>query len=322
VNVRDLAASDAALVDRLVDEYPFKTYRNYRILPRRRQSDVMRAEIARAQETPASFGAVADDGRDCAVAVARPLAWDSEFFGVAMGRIEYVLRSRAASAKAVQAAIDAALERFSAAGIRHVSVKIDVADADGVAAVEEAGFRLMDALVTYIAHPKRAAMSRVKEVGRVRPFQPADADQLLDITQEAYKDFRGRFQLDPHLPRARAGDFYLQWARQCIAGVMADRIYVSDDGRGRLIGWASVKQAEPVSSVGGAVISSGSLGACRPDRPGAYAALIGTAAIDNHAAGALTEATTQNSNFPMVRVLEAVGAHYARADYTFHAWLP
>jgi hypothetical protein len=30
---------------------------------------------------------------------------------------------------------------------------------------------------------------------------------------------------------------------------------------------------------------------------------------------------TQNSNFAMVRVLEAVGAQYARAEYTFHAWL-
>jgi hypothetical protein len=69
------------------------------------------------------------------------------------------------------------------------------------------------------------------------------------------------------------------------------------------------------------VVSSGSLGACRPDRPGAYPALIATAAIDNHAAGALTEASTQNANFAMVRVLEAVGAQYARGDYTFHAWI-
>jgi hypothetical protein len=321
VIVRDLAAADAALIDSLVDQYPFKPYRNYRILPRRKQSEVMRAEIARARQTAGSFAVLAGDADESAVAIARPWAWDSEFFGVAMGRIDTLLRSPGATAGCLHEIVAGALERFRAAGIKHVAIKIDVADAGAVNAVETAGFRLMDALVTYIAHPRRAAMRRVKEVGHIRAFESGDAAQVLAITAEAYRDFEGRFQRDAHLPRARSAEFYLEWARQCVAGAMADRIYVSDGGHGRLIGWASVKRAEPVSSVGGVVVSSGSLGACRPDRPGAYAALIGTAAIDNHAAGALTEASTQNSNFAMIRVLEAVGAQFARADYTFHAWI-
>lgn len=319
--VRDLAAADAALVDTLVDHYPYKTYRNYRLLSRRKQAEVMRAEITRVREVHGSFGVVAGEGSNCAVAIARPLAWDSGFFGIAMGRIDYVLRSPEATAETIHRAVDAALSHFRDAGVKHVAVKLDVADADGIGAVEGAGFRLKDALVTYIAHPRRPPMRLVKEVGHIRPFEPRDAEQLLEVTSEAYKNYRGRFQLDSHLPAARSAEFYLEWARQCVNGAMADRIYVSDDGTGRLIGWASVKRAEPVSSIGKVAVSSGSLGACRPDRPGAYAALIGTTAIDNRAAGALTEASTQNWNFPMVRVLEAVGAQYARGDYTFHAWI-
>ena len=319
--VRDLAAADAALVDRLVDGYPFKTYRNYRLLSRRKQSEVMRAEIARASQTAGSFTIVAGDGERRVVVIARPLAWDSEFFGVPMARIDYVLRGEDAPRDLLQRGIETALSRLRSAGIKHVTLKIDVADADAIAAAEPVGFRLMDALVTYIAHPRRPPMRLVKGVGQIRPFEPGDTDEVLAITQDAYEGFRGRFQLDPHLPAERSAAFYLQWARQCIAGVMADRIYVAVEGDGRLIGWASVKRAEPVSTVGGAMVSSGSLGACRRDRPGAYAALIATAAIDNHAAGVLTEAMTQNSNFAMVRLLEAVGAQYARADYTFHAYL-
>jgi hypothetical protein len=322
VTVRELAAADAALVDSLVDQYPFKPYRNYRILSRPKQADVMRAEIDRARQTPGSFALIAGDATDCAVAIARPLAWDSEFFGVAMGRIDYVLRSPGATTECLQHLVSAAIDRFRSADVKHVAVKIDVADVEGVAAVETAGFRLMDALVTYIAHPRRPAVQRVREVGHIRAYEPGDVQQVLAITAEAYKDFQGRFQRDPHLPRSRSAEFYLEWARQCVAGKMADRIYVADDGGGRLIGWASVRRAEPVSTVGGVDVSSGSLGACRPDRPGAYAALIGTAAIDNHADGILTEASTQNFNFAMVRVLEAVGARYARGDYTFHAWIP
>jgi hypothetical protein len=156
----------------------------------------------------------------------------------------------------------------------------------------------------------------------VRIFAPADTDQVIDITRQSYRAFRGRFQIDPHLAGERSDEFYVEWAKKCCSGEMADRIYVAEDAGGQLIGWASVKRAEPVSTIGGAVISSGSLGACRPDRPGAYAGLIRAAAADNHAAGILTEAMTQNWNFAMVRVLEAVGAQYARADYTLHAWLP
>jgi hypothetical protein len=321
VTVRECGAADAALVEHLVEQYPFKTYRNYRLLPRRKQAAVMRAEIERIQKTPDSFATIAEDEHASVVAFARPLAWDSGFFGVPMGRIDYVLRSEHARHGPIRRAIEAALERFRSLGIKHVATKVDVADADGLVAVEDAGFRLMDALVTYIAHPRRRPPRRVKEVGRLRRYASADAEQVLDITREAYKGFRGRFQLDRHLAADRSEAFYLEWARQCLAGAMADRIYVAEDGQGRLLGWASVRRAEPVSTVGGAVVSSGSLGASRPDRLGAYAALIGKAAIDNHAAGILTEASTQNSNFPMVRVLEAVGAQYARADYTFHAWL-
>jgi hypothetical protein len=321
VIVRDLAAADAALIDTLVDQYPFKTYRNYRILSRRKQSAVMRAEIDRVRQTSGSFAVVAGERADGAVAIARPLAWDSTFFGVPMGRIDFLLRSPDATSECLRRVVNEALDGFRGAGVKHVAAKLDVADVDAVNAVESAGFRLMDALVTYIAHPRRPPMRRVKEVGHIRPFESADAQQVLEVTAEAYRDFRGRFQRDPHLPPARSAEFYLEWARQCIAGVMADRIYVSDDGHGRVIGWASVKRAEPVSTAGEIVVSSGSLGACRPDRPGAYAALIGTAAIENHAAGALTEASTQNFNFAMIRVLEAVGAQYARADYTFHAWI-
>jgi hypothetical protein len=158
-------------------------------------------------------------------------------------------------------------------------------------------------------------------VGRLRPYEAADLDQVLDITAEAYRGFRGRFQLDPHLPASRVDAFYLEWARQCCAGVMADRILVADDGEGRVHGWASTRRVEPASSTGGLTLWAGSLGACRRDKPGAYAGLIRRLAFENHQAGEVTETQTQNHNIATVRVYTAVGARYVRGDYTFHAWL-
>ena len=39
-----------------------------------------------------------------------------------------------------------------------------------------------------------------------------------------------------------------------------------------------------------------------------------------NAQGGIGEYQTQNYNFPVIRVYEAAGAHYVRAEYTLHAW--
>ena len=319
--VRALRIDDAEVVDRLVAQYPFKPYRHHRLLSRQKQSAVLRAEIDRALGASGGFGIFANESAATAISVARPVPWDSQFFRVPMGRIDYVLRSADCHREALRATLAATLECFRAAGVQHVALKLDVADGDTIGVAESEGFRLMDAIVTYIAHPRRPPPKPARQVGVIRRFVPQDTDEILAITAEAYRGYRGRFQLDRHLPATRAQEFYLEWARRCCDGTMADRVYVSEQHGGRLLGWTSVKVGEPVSSVGGAPLSVGSLGACRSDVAGAYAGLICAAAVDNHKAGVLTEAMTQNSNFAMVRVLEAVGAQYARAEYTFHAWL-
>jgi hypothetical protein len=317
--MRDLAAADVARLHELIDQYPFKSYRNHRWLSRDRQTAVLQAEIERALGDPRTIARISVDAD--VIALARLLTWDSEFFGVSMGRVDLLLRAPGIDRDRVDATMHDLLGCLLEAGVRHVTLKADAADHSLIHAAEHAGFRLMDAIVTYISHPKRKPPRAVKEVGVIRPFRAADADQVLAITREAYAGYQGRFQLDVHLPRARSDEFYLEWARKCCSGDMADRIFVAEDTNGDLVGWASVKTAELASTVGGAPISVGSLGACRINAMGAYAGLICAAAIENHENGVLTEAMTQNSNFAMVRILESVGALYARAEYTLHAWL-
>lgn len=321
MTVRPLHPDDLGLVERLVEGYPFNAYRHYRVMSRARQRAVLAAEIARSRDTPGSLALVVGEGEAAAVAFARPLDWDSRFFGVPMARLDYVLRGARAGRTALAEIVAATLAACRAQGLRHVTARLDVADLDGVAALEEHGFRLMDALVTYFTHPHRKPPTEIREVGTVRPFRADDAEALLEITRTAYRRFRGRFHLDPHLPQDRSDELYAEWARQCIAGAMADRIVVADDGRGGIHGWASTRRVEPVSSAGGIAVFAGSLGACRPERPGAYAGLIRALAWENYQAGAVTETQTQNHNVATVRIYEAVGAQYVRADYTFHAWL-
>jgi hypothetical protein len=312
---------DADLSSTLSGWYRFAPYRHFRLLPKSAQTALVQRAIERILRTPDAFAVTGGKRHTAAVAIGRPLTWDSRYFGVPMGRLDYLIQAPDATRSDVRAALSLALDQFRALRIRHVAVKLDVEDGEALACLQEHGFRLMDSTLTYVAHPRRDAPRALRCLGQVRPFDVSDIEQILDITREAYAGYQGRFFRDHHLPRVRAEAFYVEWARQCCSGGMADRILVAEGTGGRLLGWASVKWADTEAVLGRSRISKGSLGACRPDVPGAYAGIIAELARDNHSAGALTEAQTQNTNVAMIRLLESLGAQYVRGDYDLHAWL-
>jgi hypothetical protein len=318
--VGPLDAGDLSVVERLIDSYAFKPYRHYRVYSRKAQSAIMKAEIASALGLRPSLATHAHDHGNEAMVIARPLAWDSTFFGVPMARIDYIVASPAAPAAVVEAAVDGALAACDRAAIPHVTARLDVEDIAGVDVLERRGFRLMDALVTYRMRPRKEHPTDVREVGVIRDFAPPDADAVLEIAREAFSGYKGRFQHDPHVPAERAEAFYLEWARKCMSREMADKLLVSVNSEGRLIGFLFFRRREPASTVGRVPILGGGLGACRRDSPGAYAGLIREATIWSHQQGGIGEYQTQNYNFPVIRVYEAAGAHYVRAEYTLHAW--
>lgn len=317
--VRALRDVPPDAVDALVAACPFKAYRQYRTYSRREQTAILRAEVDHALgasgETSVALGVP-----ELAVAVvARPLPWDSAYFGVPMARLDVLVRPETTHAQR-DAAIDAACRSARAQGVRHLTARVDVGDLESLAVLEAHGFRTMDALGTYILRAGKDTVREVRSVGPLRPATPADTDDILAITRQAYAGYRGRFHLDPHLPRDRADAFYEVWARQCLTGAMADVVMVSSDSSGRIIGYLAHRRREPASSIG-MPIYGGGLGACRPDAPGAYASLIRDSALWAHGQGAVAECQTQISNFPVIRVYESVGFHYVRAEYTLHAWL-
>jgi hypothetical protein len=318
VTLRRLTPAELTVVEPLVVAYPFKTYRNYRVFPRKTQTAVMLREIAETLAHADGIVVHLASGARHALAVARRLTWDTTFFGVAMARIEYLVAADAHDAREVLATT---LEELRAAGVVHVSARVDVADIATLSVLEEAGFRVMDALVTYITRPRKDPPHAVREVGTIREFRTDDGPQLVAIAEEAYRDFRGRFHLDPHIPNDRCDAFYREWATQSIAMTMADRILVSEGTGDQLLGFLAFRRREPVSEVSGIPVFGGGLGACRADAPGAYAGLIRAGTVWAHAHEGVAECQTQNYNFATVRIYEAVGAHYVHGFYTLHTWL-
>jgi RimJ/RimL family protein N-acetyltransferase len=313
-----LAADDLPRLLALAGVYEFDPYRNYRVFSNAARRAVLAAEIEATLRHADGRVHLHESGAGSAAVVARRLAWDSGFFGVPMARIEYLVATDPA---ACREALRACLASLRAEGVRHVAARVDVADLAAIALLEDHGFRLRDALVTYASRPGKEPAKPVRSRGRIRPFRDDDVPELLDITREAFRDFRSRFHADPALPRDRVDGFYEEWARQSFAGVMADRVIVSEGSTGTVLGYLAFRRREPVSALAGIPVFGGGLGACRRSSPGAFNGLIHAGTEWAHEQGGVAECQTQSHNFPSIRVYEAVGAHYVRGEYTLHATL-
>jgi len=300
----------------LVRSYRFKRYRTQRGIPRHAAETVMLAELRETLEHPDGLAVELSAAQESAVAIARALAWESKFFGVPMGRVEYVLAPTPMSWRStLREAVRALAER----GVRHISLRLDVADLQSISIAESEGFSLADAQVTYSARLDREAPREFRAVGHVRPFEPSDFEQVVEIARHAFRAFPGRFHLDPNLPDDRCDALYEEWARKVSTGEMADTVFVSETTAQRLLGFLAWRRCEPVSRVVGVPVWGGGLGACRAGSGGAFGGLI-RAAWAQTGVG-LAECQTQSHNVSTIRVYEAVGLRYCRTEYTFHRWL-
>lgn len=315
-----LLPSHLDVLSPLIAGYAYKPYRAHRLYSRTAQSAILGAEIEQALDIVPALSSIAREDTHVAVVVAQPLEWDSAFFGVPMARLNHVLAAEHTPDTVVAKALDATLTACLDADFPHVTARVDVADQRTLALLQARGFRLVDTLVTYTVPPKKRPAARVRTVGRIRDFRQDDAEAVVDIARAAYRGYRGRFQRDPHIPADRAEAFYEHWARACTTGQMADTFFVAES-EGRLLGFLAGRLRQPASTIGGAPLVGGGLGACRPDSFGAYAGLIHAGVVWGYEHGGLAECQTQNHNFPVIRIYEAIGARYVRAEYTLQAWI-
>jgi hypothetical protein len=221
-----------------------------------------------------------------------------------MARIETILGDRGPTAAA---ALDACLDSLRMSGTQHISVRVDVADIEVANLLEQRGFRLLGGTVTYTARPNKERPRRVRMIGRVRPYRQHDAEAVFAIAERAFRNFRGRFHVDPALPPNRVNSFYGEWARRCVTHEMADTVLVSEASDGRLLGFVAFQRREPISTVSGVPVFGSGLAACRPDAPGAYPGLLHHTVACIHERNGAAEARTQNHNAAAIAIHEAVG---------------
>lgn len=182
------------------------------------------------------------------------LSWDTEFWGVRIGRVE-----------GGELTAETAAEVDSWAAVNEVECLYFLAgeEPSTAHAAEEAGFRFMDVRVELT----RPSAARLPD-DRIRAFDPGDLGELRAIARTSHRITR--FYADPRFPRERCDDLYETWITQSAEG-WADVVLVAqqdgrpagytschvDDARGRgSIGLVGVAEHARGSGLGGALVDA------------------------------------------------------------------
>jgi dTDP-4-amino-4,6-dideoxy-D-galactose acyltransferase len=228
----------------------------------------------------------------------QPLAWDSEFWGFPVGRLQ-ATTLRHEDWPAIR-------ESSRELGIRCLYFLADPTDAETVVAAEACGMHYADTRMTFARKLDVASLPAT-----VRPATTDDIEALVPLARVGHKD--SRFFFDPGFDRHRCGDLYETWLRRSLEG-FADRTLVAVHND-RPVGYMTLHRRQ-TGQVGIIAIDEAARGL------GLGRALI-EAAHATYLEWGLEEASvvTQLRNIAAQRLYQANGYRIAEVGHWFHAWL-
>jgi dTDP-4-amino-4,6-dideoxy-D-galactose acyltransferase len=225
------------------------------------------------------------------------LEWDSEFFGVEIGRLD-----RTGS----DAEIGEALRAADASGIDCSYLLLAGTDSAGLAIAQGRGFRVVDVRVV-LERPLDAAMA--ERDGGTRPAETGDRDWVLDLARRRFD--HSRFVADPSFGPDAGAELFARWAQRGFDD--ADRgVIVLDDAAGFVVTGRSGNTGS-IELITAAEHAPKGAGGRLLD--GAHRAFVsaGCDAVD---------VVTQATNVPALRLYERCGYRVTRSSYWLHRWRP
>jgi ribosomal protein S18 acetylase RimI-like enzyme len=157
---------------------------------------------------------------------ARPEPFDSDQLGAPIARLEIEPRAAALPPAQLDAALGARVDGWRREGLWLVCCRVPAERPALGAALERAGFRRIETLVTLarsLAGPPAASAAR--------PAEPADLAACVEIARSAFE--HDRFHADPAIPRERADALKAAWVRNGFLGRADAALVVRTDGRAR-----------------------------------------------------------------------------------------
>jgi hypothetical protein len=158
------------------------------------------------------------------------LEWDSNHFGVPMGRLNWS-DSKESPDKTVAQAIGQAKKT----GLEQLMARAHPSEMEKIHALETAGFQLMDTLMT-LAVDLRKNPPPAADDPSIRSAKPQDIPALTALARTAFSDrsiWLDRFHADPRISSEKADALYEEWVRNSVLpesskASMADQTFVAE----------------------------------------------------------------------------------------------
>lgn len=244
------------------------------------------------------------------VAEWRILQWDSEQFSIPAARLDLLDASGSyAEARAQKRELLASvLDECRGAGIGHLSARVDTGDVTTIHALEEAGFELIDGILTFLLS---LSGNHTAMPPGTRLFDARDLPQVLEIGRTAF--IVDRFHADPALSTAVADQVNENWTRNCCLGIAADAVVVAEEEK-RVVSYVACR-ADPEAGHGIIILVATAEWA----RGRGAARRASSAAIHWFATQGVDaiEVGTQLRNIPAARLYESLGFRMTRTSLTF-----
>jgi dTDP-4-amino-4,6-dideoxy-D-galactose acyltransferase len=233
----------------------------------------------------------------------RLLAWDTEFWGQRIARVE--------EGRITPARISAVDAWCGESDVACVFLLVEAGDRTATLAAEGAGFFFTDVRVTMTAD----VVNRRGGAGHsaIRPARSEDRERLMDLARVSHRITR--FFHDPHFDDERCAELYARWLSTSFEGA-ADKVIVVESG-GVPAGYVTCELED-----GGATGRIGLI-AVDPESQGrGLGSALCEAALDWFAGvgAAAVEIVTQGRNVAAQRVFQRAGARTTGTELWFHKW--
>jgi hypothetical protein len=326
VTVREVEGLEAATVAELTRGFEFDDYRRHRRIPAEGALAYLRERVLAAAAAPRTARLLASDrsdGRAAGLLLVQHLDHDSALIGMPMAGIPYCLvRPGHGDPKQVYRTLLQSLPYVvHREGYMHVSARTDSADIAAYHEFTDAGFRLMETLVSMVYDTERRGTGTVDPgqfgfQGAVRACEPRDHDAIAELSRKSFT--LNRYHLDENIPHADAGELMARWARQYCEQPSDHQVWVAETAGGKLAGFLGHALNRGLERHTGILVSGRALLAVEDQR-----SRVGQLLSRAHtwaSRGDYKEADTQLNNYGMIKVAFNLDMDMVRTKYTFHRY--
>ena len=255
------------------------------------------------------------------VAIFERLKWDTEHFGINIGRINEIIAWEGEYRK--ELAVKDEMLRF----IEHKCVKddfacvycrVDINDYSLIHSLESNGFRLIDVLTTFRFDFRRNKIFQKLSYKRdlllneitTRPWKEEDLDDLASIAGASY--IYDRFHSDQIFPKDKSDELHRKWIVNCCNGLTDEVLVAASDDKP--LGFITCK-------VNGSKGVIDMVGVSKDMQKRGMGAMLVNASLEwfkNRVD--VVEVGTQNRNIPAMKLYINAGFMPVTSKLTFHRW--